>query len=746
MAFCIPKNLVKRLKEAASRGELNIKDLYAMSSDARRAKFALYVDQTTAQGINAGFENAMASSQRTALSNWVNDTFVGKAKAKKTDVIDKIVALKEKGLLNSTTETNFLGDLITDRLGVRVSRIEAAEIARRADILTKLYEQPRNKFGSPPTEYFVEKQKMEKYLQSLNPTHNIKVLTSVAGRGALLFSLKSPIVNIIGNTVQAIEQSMEKRIASGQYAGKVDKNVVKEYMKISKEIYNSGHFDLSRADSYSEGAKTLGEMITHSQGKGVARRLGRFYEDVVFNTLLGKPDVTFARALFVDSANLFATKIARSEGLTGDALKARATELFMDAATPGATTPEGMLIREEARADALFGTFQNDSTLSQVSLGIRQLINKASGDVTLGDQILPFVKTPANVVSMSLDAGGLGVVKGTWGLLRGAVTEFKQGNPAPMRNVSKNFVRAGMGMTIAFILSALVDPDDFVGMYPTNPSEQELLKSKNGNGNMIRVGKKWVSLDYFGFLGGALVGFLYAKKYGKGFLDTLYSYAAGVLIQTAQIPGIEETKGLTTSLLALRPDEYESFSTKTKKSLVGTLDQIRARVVPLSADLAKAFDTVEREVDPTSMTDKIKAVVPGLRNTLPAKTDVFGNIIKGEPWWSVVLFGARVKTAVQTEVTEEFTRLNDAGFLPTLSRPEKTSTRVQELKVQVGDIQFAKAMESFRSDYYNRTIKEIRSSSYKRMTDEEKKSAIDSIKSDSLDRMLTRYHYRKPRK
>ena len=746
MSFCIPKHIVVKLLAGARSGDIEIKKLYTMTSIERRQLFQKYVDVATAKEINAGFEKSMSSTQRNAIAGWVKDTFVGREEKKQTDIFDKIASLKETGLLDPQTEDNFLMDLVGEKLGITVTAKEAQEISQRADKLKAEYDKGLDKFGIPQTSYFIEKKKMDDYLKSLNPTSSLKVLTSVAGRGAMLFSLKSPITNIIGNTEQAIEQSFERRIMSKKYRGVVDKAIIKEYMKKSAEIYKAGHFDASRADSYSDGSKTLGEMITHSQGKGLARRIGRFYEDVVFDKLMGNPDVIFARHVFVDSANLFATKIAESEGLTGQALKDRANQLFLDAASPSATTPEGLLVREQAKAEALFSTYQNDSSMSDLSLGIRNLLNKASGDLMLGDQIMPFVKTPANVISMSLDAGGFGFIKGTSGLLKGAIREFRSGNPKPLRDVGRNYLRSGMGMLFAAILAFLIDPDDFVGLWPTNPSEQELLKAKGGNSNMIRVGGKWISLDYFGFLGSPLVGFMYAKKYGKNLPEAMYNYVAGVAAQTLQIPGLEESKNLISSIQSLVPGEYETMGSKMKKNLVGLVDQIRARIVPgFVADLAKAFDDSEREADPDSVIEKIMASIPGLRNQLPKRTDVFGEVIKGEPWYSVILFGARVKTGRESKVVDEMVRLDNAGQLPTLSRPEKTSPRVKSLKDQLGDVKFAEAMTYFRKNYYDDVSRKINSGSYKRLNDEDKKKELNKIKDDNLEKMLKRYKYKKPK-
>src|SRR5690606_27428722 len=147
-----------------------------------------------------------------------------------------------------------------------------------------------DEFGLPDVEYFVKRRELDKYLQSLAPASNAKILTSTAGRGAMLFSLKSPVINITGNTVQGMYSALERRIANNQYSGVVDADIMKRYFKKAMQIYSKSEYDVTRLESLHEGTKTLGETIIHSQGKGAIRRLGRFYEDVVFKQLLSKPD------------------------------------------------------------------------------------------------------------------------------------------------------------------------------------------------------------------------------------------------------------------------------------------------------------------------------------------------------------------------------------------------------------------------------------------------------------------------
>ena len=55
-------------------------------------------------------------------------------------------------------------------------------------------------------------------------------------------------------------------------------------------------------------------------------------------------------------------------------------------------------------------------------------------------------------------------------------------------------------------------------------------------------------------------------------------------------------------------------------------------------------------------------------------------------------------------------------------------------------------MNDFRSLYKTRTLRLIKSGSYKRLTDERKKEELDKIKKEALDRALKQNKYRPKKK
>lgn len=743
MAFCIPKNLAEKLKSAAKRGEINIAELYEMNSQQRRSFFEFYTDTDTAKGINAGFERAMVSKHKNALKTWVKNTFDAKEKKKIKNLIDKVNELSNENLLDPENREAFMQDFIAERLGVTVTESEAKKINELSEKLQEEYAKGTDKYGIAKLGYWEARREMENYLQEINPASRLKIATSTIGRAAMLASLKSPLLNISGNSIVAIQQSFERRIQNTTYSGKTDKKFVREYIKTVNQIYAKSGYDVTRMQDMSDGIKTLGEEITHSQGKGATRFIGRIAENVIFDQLLSKPDVFFSSLAFADSANLAATRLAKEKGLKGKNLTDYANKVFRDATSLSPQSTDGRIVRNQARADAMLATFTNDSKLATANMGIRKALNSVTGDLKLGDQIMPFVKTPANVVSISIDASGLSAVRGITKLPR-AINEMKAGDATLMREVSREMFRSGFGMTIAFIIASAFDEDDFIGAYPTSQKERELLKTKNARANSIKVGDKWVSLEYFNFIASPLIGFLYAKKYKDNLPEAMFNYAAGTSTQLLELPAIDPSKDVLDFLQDISPEGKIDKDNLPQYVANALTDYIRARTVPgIFYDIAKGLDAAEREVDYKNPLDKVKSTIPGLRQTLPEKVDVFGEVIKGEPFYSTILFGARMRSARDNRIIEEFDKLNKTGNLPSLTRPEKTSGRVKEFREQVDQEKFDAMISDFRNGYKRGVDKLISSEKFNKLSDEDKKKVIDKLKNGVLTASLKKHGYKK---
>lgn len=750
MAFCIPVVLAEQLKAAAQRGEIDIAKMMEMTTQERNEMFQKWVDASTAKEINLGFEKAMVSTKQTALRNWAKEVFVGSEEKQRQykDVLNKIDDLKEQGLLNPKSERAFLQGIVEEKLGVNVTPEEAIKISELAD---KLQETAKNEseFGTPPVEYFVARREMDNYLDGITPSSKMKVASSIIARGNMLTRLSSPLLNIESNSVQGALQAFSRRIEARRVGGTNNEYAVK-FAKFANQVYAKSGYDVTRMLSLKGDRFVRGEDIVTAQGPGLIRKIGRFYEDKIFEKAQGAPDVVFSSIAFSDRANIEASKIASDMKLKGAEAKAKALEIFKDATRIDPKTKAGVQVREQAIADAMYSTYTNKSIYADVALGIRKIFNLATGDARIGDQIMPFVKTTANVIGAGIDMSGVGLPVDAGYRFFKVLNDVKKGEgfTESMKEEYQGFwrtvVQAGLGVTFAYILSTMFSPDDFIGEFPVSEKERQLLALRNATTNSVKIGNKWVSLDYFGPLGASLVGLLYAKKYGKDLPNQVYNYVKGVVRQSAKIPGFDSAYSTIKALQEATPSAGKTAADEIRDMANSTIGFLQSRVTPgILYDLARMTDSVERATNKNDILSKLKNAIPGLRETLPEKKTIFADSIKTEPWYSTLFAGSRIKTSTDSALIDELLILDKSGNLPSITDVQKTSTRVKEFKNQVSPEKYDATMNKFGQTLGKEMRKLMQSGAYKRLDDEKKANEINKLKDNLLDETLKKGGYKK---
>ena len=697
--------------------------------------------------------------QKKVLTEWAETTFTPKQKkmSKWKVILKEIKELSERGLLDPASRHQIISDLIAEKMGITVTAEEVQAISEKAEKLRKLEESliAKQKQDLPAKEYFqkltaanIDYYKavvsMDKFLNSLNPTHLVKVATGGIGRASMLANLAPAVLNQISNSVQGTMQALERRIASGQYKGDNAEFAIR-YVMMQLEVFHKTGYDLSR--DYPEDMR-LGEHITHSEGPGILRAYSRGLSKIVYKYLLGYSDVGSGAIARSDSTMTQTTKIARKMGLKGEARQQKALEIFKESIQISPESTEANIVREQSIADAQRATWTNDAKFANFSKGMRDLVNATTGDLQAGHLLQPFIKTNANVLQGAIESTALGGVRaitklpGAWRAMNDTVAP----NPKPMQDTMRLAVRSGLGMVLAYLLAALIPPEDFFTAYDVMSQKQrDQLKLKKGVYNAVKIGGKWISLDFFGVLGSGFVGMMYARKYGNGIVDTAYQYSRGVVGQALQVPGIQDYSDLYTSI---RDASKANTLVKTAKTVAGDfINFVRSRTIPgIVSTVAQATDKRYRKPDRDFLLDRTRSGIPGLRQTLPIAIDrTTGEEVKGEGFWINILFGNRVKTANESALIDEMTRLETAGFGPTISDIERGRGRAQELKEQIGEEKFNEALKFFGSEYGRRATRRMTTKGYIEDDDEGKAKKLNKIRSQELEDMLAKFHYRKPK-
>ena len=634
--------------------------------------------------------------------------------------------------LNSRNAKMYINEALNELFGATITPEENAQIIAKIDELDKSIANTLDETKNPSLETWQKIREMNNLIESLSPSPALQIATSIVGRTAMLASVKSPILNItsIENILsEAVIRRALSSVEGGATRSMVDKKVIKDHLQYASNVYRTSGYNVSTLQDMDATVLTLGERRITTQGKGKFREFARGVETGVFKYLMGYPDSISKDFVFSDAAALEATTIAMNEGLSGEALANRATYLFKDATLVTPQTEEGQIIRDKAIMEANVATYTNDTAFSRFALGIRETLNKATGNLRLGDQLMPFVKTPANVIGLGIDysIGAVYLIPNLTTVIR----DIKAGKlSAKSRFAIKAAMRNGLGVVLAMLIAMALDADDYTPEYESlTPSERRLAMEKNAVFNSIRIGDKYISLDYLGPLALPLTAVLTARRREEAIW---FGYAKGVASQLRKIPGIQEFSEAADSIKAASTDNLD----ETLKNLTNSMvDFIRARTIPaIVNDVAKSLDDYERETSVSEMA-KAQNSIPFLRENLPLKYGTTKPTPRETefPLWTV-LFGARVKTANSNRVIYEIDRLFKKGQRPTI-----TDVTWSGKLSSLNEADQQKVRKEFARRYYDGVYKLINTRKYRGLDDDDKKNAINSVRRKIINELKNKY-------
>ena len=136
MAFCLLDAEANRFKELIAKGDITPDKLTSMSSEKRRKFFSQFTDtESNAKALNTSFENTLLrKNQDKAILSWAKKQagIPDKRKQQIQEAAQKRADNKDKRIFDPEEEDAFLEDLAQQRLGIGVSREEAAAVFRIA--------------------------------------------------------------------------------------------------------------------------------------------------------------------------------------------------------------------------------------------------------------------------------------------------------------------------------------------------------------------------------------------------------------------------------------------------------------------------------------------------------------------------------------------------------------------------------------------------------------------------------------
>lgn len=760
MNLCIPPKQAEKLAKAIEK--TGIVELLDKTAQERQEFLRKYLDRDLANLFLEQFNILAAESKRTAIIKTLKT--LGLKKEEATKLAREIRKIPQEVLLDPNFD---FSDQIT-RVFVELSEKEVSTISKYGEAIEKYQTeleltkpikngQLNPKFKEVMYNLAVNQKKLDSFLHQVSPKSAQETFWSHA-KASMLLKPASYVVNILSNAINSVFGLTSRRIAFRKVGG-YNSDLAREYKKLFANIYAKTGYDYTRALSLDEMITGKGKLF----GEVASRGKETFLTKLVFEKALGGPDAFSARLSFADTANIASSKIADQLGLKGKKAKDKAAEIMADAFLVIPKTEHGKYVREIAVAQALKDTFTNDSWATKFTFALKNAFNFLPGAKTIryGDIIEPFVKTPANVISQGLDASGAGFLKSTVKFIRYFKAKKLDTSKAQtfLTDALQDASKAGVGLIASFLLAEAIGEDNFIGAYDPRRVKYEQLR--NSNFNAVKIGDRWISLDYFGVLATPLVAILAAKQARKDKQNsalTFANYLKGVAYQGLKLP-------FMTSFYEMI-EEYKTASSVDKKKFLPVVskifnEQIASRIPGILGDIARLTDDAIRDTSKGIFSfkgitlDPIVAKIPFVARHLPEKKNMLAETLKPETKinsfivgaFTILLAGARIKTEVSSPAGKEIYRLMKTGNTPQITNWRYIqSQNLQKVKDKLGEEKFNQLFDRYGEALKTAIETLMKTPEYKRANDEEKAKMISKQEDVIMDKIFKKYlgpNYRK---
>lgn len=314
-------------------------------------------------------------------------------------------------------------------------------------------------------------------------------------------------------------------------------------------------------------------------------------------------------------------------------------------------------LRDAGKQEALYRTFQDKTVLSDAAIGVRNALNKAHiGDVGAGDIVLPFAQVPSNLGARAIEYSPAGLLVSAADFIN-MLDSAKKGNltAAQQAKAVQGVGRAltGSGMIAIAVAGALrgwlkVTGDDedknkdalgkTHGLDGTQLNVSAALRDLRGESTEWQNGDTLLSIGFLDPLNaqlttGALIADDIRSEAGVTAGRVLGNSLSGALQSVLDTPVMSTMQDVVNNY------QYSDASTPGGKMLDAAqkyaANQLSSVIPNALRGIAQGLDDTERNAYSSDnvwqqAVDNAKASIPGLRETLPAKTDVWGNPVKNE--------------------------------------------------------------------------------------------------------------------
>ena len=451
-----------------------------------------------------------------------------------------------------------------------------------------------------------------------------------------------------------------------------------------------------------------------------------------------------------------ATNWALSEGDTVF-LEKQYKRSFAQIMTARGYTPDTITAKQRSECmsyainEAKRSTFHDASVVADA---ISKFENRNVVTKILVGGVLPFKKTPINVLARGVDFSPIGLIQGT----AQYVTKVKSGEMSAAQAVDK--ISSGLTGSALMALGFFLAKSGIIT--GGNEDEDKYYMSDLGHQDFaLNLGDgKSVTIDWAApatiplFMGVALNSTLEGEiAEGENKLDALINTLSGItdpLVEMSMLQGLQDTL------------EAAVKATKNGESMIWGLTKnaaynyVSSFIPTIGGQIARTVDPVRRDTsgDPTTaagkeldkVANKMQAKIPGLASNLQPYVNIWGEQEINEHSWPVRLLEQTIlpgyldkvdMTPVDVELTRLYSVTQDPSVVPS-NYPYRTLKSGDERYVLTADEYTEFKIENGRA-MYAAAEDAINSSQYSRMSDDEKVSYVAKAIRDAQNDILKRY-------
>lgn len=542
-------------------------------------------------------------------------------------------------------------------------------------------------------------------------------------RISMLFNPKTQVRNVMGNAVimpvnmfsDSVSSGIDKLISKKTGIRTTGNTSIKNYAKgFGKGLYES-------YNDFKKGINTRnieGNRFEVSEGrsfnnKGLGKALNRV--DNLLSFMLDAGDRGFYEATFTNSIN---------------------NQLVLNNTTE--VTQEMIDI---ATTEALQRTWQDNNNYTKAVLKIRNILNSANiKGYGLGDVLIPFAKTPANLTKAIIDYSPAGLVNTiTSGIKLKNSLENGQYTPQLQHQFVQNLGKTTAGTFLYVLGYALASAGIATGEADEDKDVKNFMKNSLGiNSYSIKIGDKSFTYDWAQPIATPLAIMTNFVKYSKENPEasTLDKAINAMNIGTEQLLAQSFMDSLNTVL---------NGNGTTLENLSQAVLELPSRAIPtFSKQIADMVDSTQRtsfEYDKPiqSAINSVIAKIPGASKQLPASVDTLGNEIQkygGENnLFNVFLNPANMNKGQLSKAGEEiynvYKETGDTTIFPRTA-PYYINNKGEKITMTSEErSNFQKISGTYVEDTLEGMLK---NDYYKKLNNEEKAELINQIVSDSYSK------------